>query len=96
MFGKGKGNMDLEIRMFIDSFRLQGQIEKERKITMVNQRLMRQRVRCFLNEIGMPITKFCERVSIGRTTYYEWMDGDYDLKSYVIDRMDQLLARFNY
>ena len=96
MFGKGKGNMDLEIRMFIDSFRLQGQIEKERKITMVNQRLMRERVRCFLNEIGMPITKFCEQANFGRTTYQEWMDFDYDLKSYVIDRMDQLLARFNY
>lgn len=49
-----------------------------------------------IDEMGIPVTKFCEKVSVSTSTYYKWKRGELDITQDRMREIDNFLARYNY
>ena len=55
-----------------------------------------KRVSRFLDEVGTPVTKFCERVKIAGSTFYAWKNGQLTLSQGTLARIDEYLKKYNF
>ena len=60
-----------------------------------NQAVIERTIR-FLDEMGTPATKFCERVQIAGSTFYAWRSGKLKLSDDTLARIDEYLRRYNF
>ena len=60
-----------------------------------NQTVMERAMR-FLDEMGTPSTKFCERVQIAGSTFYAWRSGKLRLSDDTLARIDDYLRKYNF
>ena len=63
---------------------------------MKNNETVIERAIRFLDEMGTPSTKFCERVQIAGSTFYAWRSGKLKLSDDTLTRIDEYLRRYNF
>lgn len=61
-----------------------------------NNQTVIERATRFLDEMGTPSTKFCERVQIAGSTFYAWRSGKLKLSDDTLARIDDYLRRYNF
>lgn len=49
-----------------------------------------------LDELGIPVTKFCRNINLSTFTYYEWRKGNLELSDERIKAIDAYLAKYNF
>lgn len=54
------------------------------------------RVSRFLDEMGTPVTKFCERVKIAGSTFYAWRAGQLALSDATLQRISDYIQKYNF
>lgn len=57
---------------------------------------LQDRCKRFLAELGIPVTKFCARISLSRTCLYDWFDGNLKLSQSTLDRINDFLTKYNF
>lgn len=57
---------------------------------------LKTRVHDFLMEIGIPMTKFAQRVSLCRQSIYRWLQGDLNLSADSLNRIDKFLNKYGF
>ena len=57
---------------------------------------LQDRCKKFIVELGIPITKFCARISLSRTCLYDWFNGKLELSQATLDRIDKFLVKYNF
>lgn len=57
---------------------------------------LQQRTRNFLNELELPVTRFCRKVELSRTPLMNWLNGDAQLSQSSIERIDAFLTRYGF
>ena len=62
---------------------------------MNNQNLL-ERSQRFIDDLGIPVTKFCERVKLSTSGYYAWRNGQLKLSSETMGRIDNYLKQYNF
>lgn len=55
-----------------------------------------ERCKNFLNELGVPITKFCLNIKLSRTSLYEWLNGKINLTESTLNRIDEYLKKYGF
>lgn len=54
-----------------------------------------QRAKDFMNELGLPVTRFAKCVNLSPDTIRQWLAGTLNLKESNINRIDEFLKSFN-
>ena len=62
----------------------------------MESKVIAERASLFLSELGVPVTKFCERVKIGVSTFYAWQAGTLKLSEATLERIDSYLTKYNF
>ena len=62
---------------------------------MMNETMI-QRCNLFLETLGVPLTRFCEKVSISTSTAYKWRKGLLTLSEGTLKRIDGLLTKYGF
>lgn len=57
---------------------------------------LKQRCEDFLQELGLPITRFCKNIGITPQSYYRWQKGDMNLKEGREIFIDEYLKKYNF
>ena len=55
----------------------------------------KQKVRAFLKEFEMPKEKLCRRLGISRQTMYQWLNGELNLSSETVNRIEKYMRKYN-
>lgn len=55
-----------------------------------------ERCKNFLNELGVPTTKFCKNIRLSRTSLYDWMNGKINLSVPTLDRIEKYLSKYGF
>lgn len=65
-----------------------------------NERMKKMELkdRCtnFLDELRLPVTRFCISVGISKTAFYTWRRGELVLSQKTFDRIDAYLRRYGF
>lgn len=62
---------------------------------MNNQNLL-ERSQRFIDDLGIPVTKFCLHVQLSTSGYYAWRNGQLKLSSATMERIDNYLKQHNF
>lgn len=62
----------------------------------MNQDLIRERTKRFINEIELPIAKFAKKIGFSRELYYRWIKGDFDFGIEKAKRIDEYLRKYGF
>lgn len=57
---------------------------------------VKERCQKMLDELGIPVTKFCRNINLSTFTYYEWRKGNLELSDERIKAIDAYLAKYNF
>ncbi|MBR4589525.1 MAG: hypothetical protein IKO36_02575 [Bacteroidaceae bacterium] len=57
--------------------------------------MVKERAKNFINEIGLPVTRFAKCVDLSADAIRKWLSGELNLKESNIDRIDKWLRKFN-
>lgn len=63
---------------------------------MLNQNIMRQRVRRFIAELDISVTKFCIKMGFSRTAYYRWLKNDLTFSDKRAEKIDEHLKQYGF
>lgn len=63
---------------------------------MTNQDTLRERVKTFLGELNLPVSKFVKNIDIARTTYYRWQNRDFDFGEQRAEQIDNYLRKYGF
>ena len=63
---------------------------------MLNQNILRQRVRRFLEELDIPITKFAKKNGFSREAYYKWQREDLTFSDAKAAKIDSYLKMYGF
>lgn len=55
-----------------------------------------ERVNKCLEEVEIPITKFCKKFHLSTTAFYRWRRGDLDISRERLHEIDAFLTKLNY
>lgn len=55
-----------------------------------------QRCKNFLDELGVPTTKFCANIKLSRTALYDWMNGKINLSTSTLARIEEYLSKYGF
>ena len=58
--------------------------------------MLRDRVRDFLNEFGMPITVFCKKIEISPGYFYKWKVGKVNFSEEALQRISDYLSKYGF
>ena len=50
----------------------------------------------FFDEVELPVTVFCRKLSMSTSTFYRWRKGELDITQDRMQEIDSYLARYNY
>ncbi len=50
----------------------------------------------FLFELGIPVTRFCGKISLSKSGYYGWKSGQLKLAETTLQRIDEYLKKYNF
>ena len=57
---------------------------------------LKDRVTRFIADSGAKKTLFADKVGIGRTTLYKWLEGSITISANIENKIDRYLREFNY
>ena len=57
---------------------------------------LKKRCARFIDELGVSVTKFCERIKLSTGGYYAWRNGQLALSQGTLDRIDGYLKQYNF
>ena len=57
--------------------------------------MVKERAKQFLQEIGLPVTRFAKCIGLSPDAIRQWLAGDLNLKQSNIDKIDKWLKSFN-
>lgn len=57
--------------------------------------MVKERAIQFLQEIGLPVTRFAKCIGLSADAIRQWFAGDLNLKQSNIDKIDKWLKSFN-
>lgn len=60
----------------------------------LREKLLKIRVKKFIDTLGVSKTKFCKNVKIGYSTYFAWMAGNLNLQESTLERIDEYISHF--
>lgn len=49
-----------------------------------------------IEELGVPVTAFCRKVSISASAYYAWHRGTIYLSATTLNRIDEYLKKYGF
>lgn len=55
-----------------------------------------ERCQRMLDELGIPVTKFCRNINLSTFAFYEWKKGNMKLSDERIKAIDAYLAKYNF
>ena len=50
----------------------------------------------FIQELGVPVTQFCKRINLSRTSLYDWKNGKIQLSAGTIKRIEEYLTKYGF
>lgn len=50
----------------------------------------------FIDTLGVPITKFCQRIQLSRTAFFEWRKGNLKLSDTTLERIEKYISQFGF
>ncbi len=62
----------------------------------MNQNLLRECARKFIEELKLPISRLAKSIGIERTSYYKWVRGDFDFGEARAKALDEYIRRFGF
>jgi len=78
---------------FINQFYQQiSQTRKRRNKTMS----VMERCQRMLDELGIPVTKFCRNINLSTFAFYEWKKGNMKLSDERMKAIDAYLTKYNF
>ena len=57
--------------------------------------MVKERVKDFLKEIGLPVTRFAKCIGLSPDAVRQWLADDLNLKQSNIEKIDKWLKQFN-
>lgn len=57
---------------------------------------VKERCQKMLDELGIPVTKFCRNINLSTFAFYEWKKGNMKLSDERIKAIDTYLAKYNF
>ena len=57
---------------------------------------VKERCQKMLDELGIPVTKFCRNIDLSTFTYYEWRKGNLELSDERMKAIDAYLTKYNF
>lgn len=55
----------------------------------------KQKVQKFLDEFEMPKEKLCRRLGISRQTMYQWLNGQLNLSTETVNRIEKYMRKYD-
>ena len=62
---------------------------------MDTEKLIERSVK-MIDEMGIPVTKFCQRVNVSTSTFYKWKRGELEITKARQEEIDNFLRRYDY
>ena len=56
---------------------------------------LKNRVKKFLDELGLPLTRFAQKTGLTVFSYYKWFNGELKFSDETEQRIDNFLKSFN-
>lgn len=56
---------------------------------------LQKRTKAFINQLGLPISRFCRLANISTAAYYKWQNDEIRLTEETQNRIRSVLKRFN-
>ena len=57
---------------------------------------LRERCARFIDELGVEVTKFCKNIKLARCGYYAWRNGQLELSTATLGRIDSYLKQYGF
>ena len=57
---------------------------------------LRERCITFLKTLQTPVTKFCRKVDLAPSSYYQWQRGFFELSAVTQQRIDSFLSKYGF
>ena len=57
---------------------------------------LKERCERFIRELGVSVTKFCNRVQLSTSAFYAWRTGQLTLSNATLERIDSYLQQYNF
>lgn len=57
---------------------------------------LRTRTLIFLQDLELPLTRFCKKVELSRTPLVNWLNGDAQLSTASLDRIDVFISKYGF
>lgn len=57
---------------------------------------LKNRTHNFMNDLGVPMTRFAMRVGLCRQSIYRWLKGDIRLSTDALKRIDTFLTKYGF
>lgn len=58
--------------------------------------MLRERVKRFIEEFGMPITVFSQKVSISPASYHKWIRGAFEFSEERAEKISKYLEKYGF
>lgn len=62
----------------------------------MNQDVLRQRVKHFMETLTLPISRFAGLIGFERSSYYRWIKGEFDFCEKRALQIDEFLKQFGF
>lgn len=59
-------------------------------------KMLRERVKKFINEFGIPITVFSKNVNISPASYHKWIRGAFEFSEERAEKISQYLEKYGF
>ena len=58
--------------------------------------ILKERIKTFLQTLGVQTTKFADNVGIGRSTLYMWRKGEIKISERLMQKIDDYLKMYGF
>ena len=62
----------------------------------MNQRALKQRVKNYIEDSGIPRTTFCKRINISTGYLYKWLHNERTFSDEIVERIEAYLNKYGY
>lgn len=62
----------------------------------MNQQALKQRVKNYIEDSGIPRTTFCKRIYISTVYLYKWLHNERTFSDEVVERVETYLKKYGY
>lgn len=57
---------------------------------------LRLRTASFIAELGIKVTEFCDKLNLGRSTYYKWQTCKLELSEKRLDEIEKYISKYGF